>query len=256
MFQEQCQTKDLNIENEKEEWKEKCWWRKFPKNKTFERIKQKVLETMQEAYSNVLSSNYDELDSIHYNSVDWMLLTHTHAYTNAWKSFQLHRHQHTKFTHKNKISTQTHRTRTKTNLKSASIHMHSIMLAAEQHQQNGLNVFGWVNGGNTAAKQQTKWINVYEPYYARYSFSFSLPTSFSNGSLHDDRPVSIRYSKRSQRIFVVPNWAQFKVAFQMFAHFAITLGWIFLSTVFTNIYISTKTKKIQWNWWWNRKKTK
>lgn len=31
-------------------------------------------------------------------------------------------------------------------------------------------------------------------------YDFSLPTSFSSGSLHDDRPVSIRSSKRSHWI--------------------------------------------------------
>lgn len=66
-----------------------------------------------------------------------------------------------------------------------------------------------------AANKQNEWTCVCEPYYALYSVAllshslslcvfsildFSLPTSFSSGSLHDDRPVSIRSSKRSHWI--------------------------------------------------------
>lgn len=118
---------------------------------------------------------------------------------------------------------------------SSSSSRSSTAVVQQQQQQHDVDVFVWVEWMAAIQQQrhQTKWINVYKPYYARYSFSFSLPTSFSNGSLHDDRPVSIRYSKRSQRIFVVPNCLQFKVAFQMFAHFAIISGWIFSSVVFT-----------------------
>lgn len=73
--------------------------------------------------------------------------------------------------------------------------------------------------GNTAAakgSQQTKRVNVCVRTVLRALFScsslilsfslcvfildFSLPTSFSSGSLHDDRPVSIRSSKRSHWI--------------------------------------------------------
>lgn len=68
-------------------------------------------------------------------------------------------------------------------------------------------VLGKVNGGNTAASyKQNEWTCTNRVTRAIHFFVLPLPTSFWNGSLHDDRPVSIRYSKRSHRIFVVPNW--------------------------------------------------
>lgn len=152
----------------------------------------------------------------------------------------------------------------------ASPHMHLIMraqlwLSSNSSRSSGgssstsmmplyvyecvcVNVFGWVNGGNTAAEQQTKRMNVYKPYYARYSFSFSLPTSFSNGSLYDDRPVSIRSSKRSQRISVVPNWAQFKLGISNVHPFLQTFGlnilkrWVFLTNFHRKLISANQTQ--------------
>lgn len=172
-------------------------------------------------------------------------LSHTHTYTST------HEHDGTSSaasatpTHNHNL-TRTHWHRpTKTTVKIIQPHMHLIMLGI-QHScsvQSNSNIstkqsFNVCCGPSewrqysSKVKKQNEWTCTNRVTRAIH-FRFSLPTSFSNGSLHDDRPVSIRYSKRSQRIFVVPNCLQFKVAFQMFAHFAIISGWIFSSVVFT-----------------------